>query len=99
MANRPMNCRPERRRSFGSYAKTCWKFRCSEKITRRTVPLPTRRNLNAAKTIRLCAQLARLILLSILLLPGLSAATDKDFTIVVDEKLPDEGSTTVWLGY
>jgi hypothetical protein len=41
---------------------------------------------------------ARIVLLSILL-PGLAIAKDKDFTILVDPKLPDDGSTTVWLGY
>lgn len=55
--------------------------------------------MNAAKTIRRWAQLSRIILIAILLLPSLSSAKDKDFTIVVDRALPDEGSTTVWLGY
>lgn len=42
---------------------------------------------------------AGVILLSIILLPTLFLAKDKDVTIVVDSKLPDQGSTTVWLGY
>lgn len=33
------------------------------------------------------------------MLPSLSVAGDKDFTILVDSQLPDDGSTTVWLGY
>jgi hypothetical protein len=42
---------------------------------------------------------ARLVLLSILASPELSVAKDNGFTVVIDEKLTDEGSTTVWLGY
>ena len=42
---------------------------------------------------------AGLVLLSVILSPSLSLAKEKDFTILVDSQLPDDGSTTVWLGY
>ena len=42
---------------------------------------------------------APVVLLSLILLPSLSFAKDKDFTVLVDSGLHDEGSTTVWLGY
>jgi hypothetical protein len=41
----------------------------------------------------------RVVLFSLIFLPSLSFAKDKDFTVVVDSRLPDDGSTTVWLGY
>src|SRR6201985_3285513 len=37
----------------------------------------------------------RILLLSVILLPSLSLANEKDFTIVVDSKLPDDGSMDV----
>jgi hypothetical protein len=41
----------------------------------------------------------RVVFLTLILLPGLSLAKDKDFTVLVDSQLRDEGSITVWLGY